>query len=278
MTIAPWLPEIFVNPWFQLALATPVQFWAGSIFYIGAWKALRHKATDMNTLIAVGTSAAYFYSVATIFFPEFFMAAGLGMDGEMLPMYFDTSAAIITLILLGPVPRGPCPQPHLRRDPPAHQPRPAHGARHPRRRRARPGRGRRPRRRPRAGPARRDDRRRRRRHRGRLGRRREHDHRREPAGRQARSRTSSSAARSTRPGTLTFRATRIGARHRPREDHPARVRGPGLARPDPAPRGHRHRATSCPRSWPSRPSRSWSGSRSGRSPRSTSRCSTRSPC
>jgi Cu+-exporting ATPase len=101
MTIAPWLPEIFVNPWFQLALATPVQFWAGSIFYIGAIKALRHKAADMNTLIAVGTSAAYFYSVATIVFPEFFMAAGLGMDGEMLPMYFDTSAAIITLILLG---------------------------------------------------------------------------------------------------------------------------------------------------------------------------------
>ncbi len=101
MTIAPWLPEIFVNPWFQLALATPVQFWAGSIFYVGAIKALRHKATDMNTLIAVGTSAAYFYSLATILFPEFFMAAGLGMGGEMLPMYFDTSAAIITLILLG---------------------------------------------------------------------------------------------------------------------------------------------------------------------------------
>ena len=90
-----------MNPWFQLALATPVQFWAGSIFYVGAIKALRHKATDMNTLIAVGTSAAYGYSVATILFPAFFIAAGLGMDGEALPMYFDTSAAIITLILLG---------------------------------------------------------------------------------------------------------------------------------------------------------------------------------
>ena len=101
MTVAPWLPEFLVNPWFQLALATPVQFWAGSIFYVGAFKALRHKTTDMNTLIAIGTSAAYFYSVATIFFPAFFVAAGLGMDGEALPMYFDTSAAIITLILLG---------------------------------------------------------------------------------------------------------------------------------------------------------------------------------
>ena len=101
MTVAPFLPEFLVNPWFQLALATPVQFWAGSIFYVGAIKALRHKATDMNTLIAVGTSAAYGYSVATILFPAFFIAAGLGMDGEALPMYFDTSAAIITLILLG---------------------------------------------------------------------------------------------------------------------------------------------------------------------------------
>ena len=101
MTVLPGLPAIFTNPWFQLALATPVQFWAGSIFYAGAFKALRHKATDMNTLIAVGTSAAYFYSVATILAPDFFRAAGLGMDGGALPMYFDTSAAIITLILLG---------------------------------------------------------------------------------------------------------------------------------------------------------------------------------
>ena len=101
MTVAPWLPSIFTNPWFQLALATPVQFWAGSLFYAGAIKAIRHKATDMNTLIAVGTSAAYAYSVATIAVPDFFRAAGLGMDGGALPMYFDTSAAIITLILLG---------------------------------------------------------------------------------------------------------------------------------------------------------------------------------
>ena len=101
MTVLPGIPGIFTNPLFQLALATPVQFWAGSIFYRGAWKALRHKSSDMNTLIAVGTSAAYLYSVATILFPDFFRAAGLGMDGGALPMYFDTSAAIITLILLG---------------------------------------------------------------------------------------------------------------------------------------------------------------------------------
>ena len=56
------------NPWFQLALATPVQFWAGRPFYVGALNALRHGTADMNTLIAVGTSAAYAYSVAAISF------------------------------------------------------------------------------------------------------------------------------------------------------------------------------------------------------------------
>jgi Cu+-exporting ATPase len=101
MTLAPSLPGFLTNPLFQLALATPVQFWSGWGFYTGAVKALRHKATDMNTLIAVGTSAAYGYSVATILVPSFFRAAGLGMNGAELPMYFDTSAAIITLILLG---------------------------------------------------------------------------------------------------------------------------------------------------------------------------------
>ena len=101
MTIAPWLPAFLSNPLFQLALATPVQLWAGWPFYTGAIKALRHKATDMNTLIAVGTTAAYGYSVATILAPSFFMDAGLGMGEVGLPLYFDTSAAIITLILLG---------------------------------------------------------------------------------------------------------------------------------------------------------------------------------
>jgi Cu+-exporting ATPase len=101
MTVAPGLPAILNDPLFQLALATPVQFWAGWPFYVGTWKALRHRAADMNTLIAVGTSAAYAYSVATIVFPSFFRAAGLGMGDAALPLYFDTAAAIVTLILLG---------------------------------------------------------------------------------------------------------------------------------------------------------------------------------
>lgn len=75
----------------QLLLATPVQFWAGWQFYRGAWAAARNKATDMNTLIAVGTTAAYSYSALLPIFSS---------HGHM-DLYFDTSAAIITLILLG---------------------------------------------------------------------------------------------------------------------------------------------------------------------------------
>ena len=100
MTIAPFLPSFLMNPWLQLAIATPVQFYAGWPFYHGAWKVARHRSTDMNTLIAVGTSAAYFYSLAAILVPGFFEAAGVLAEGH-LPLYFDTSAAIITLILLG---------------------------------------------------------------------------------------------------------------------------------------------------------------------------------
>jgi Cu+-exporting ATPase len=78
------------------ALATPVQFWAGWRFYKGAWGALKHRTTDMNTLIAVGSSAAYIYSVIATVFPGVFTSNGIKAN-----VYFDTSAAIITLILLG---------------------------------------------------------------------------------------------------------------------------------------------------------------------------------
>ena len=101
MTIAPGLPSIFANPWFQFAFAAPVQVYAGGPFYRGALNALRHRSADMNTLVAVGTSAAFGYSLVATIAPGFFMAAGLGMDGGQPPLYYDTSAAIITLILLG---------------------------------------------------------------------------------------------------------------------------------------------------------------------------------
>ncbi len=100
MTIAPALPDLLAEPWLQLALATPVQFYAGWPFYRGAWKVLRHGGSDMNTLIAMGTSAAYGYSLAAILAPDFFRAAGLAADGQ-IPLYFDTAAVIITLVLLG---------------------------------------------------------------------------------------------------------------------------------------------------------------------------------
>jgi Cu+-exporting ATPase len=83
-------------PYLLWALATPVQFWAGWRFYRGAWGALRHRTADMNTLIAVGSSAAYFYSAVAVVFPGLFTISGLGTH-----LYFDTSSMIVTLILLG---------------------------------------------------------------------------------------------------------------------------------------------------------------------------------
>jgi len=85
-----------INFFIQFLLATPVQFWAGWQFYLGFWKATKHKTSDMNTLIAVGTSAAYLYSLIVTFGPHLIMVRGLMVD-----VYFDTSAAIIVLILLG---------------------------------------------------------------------------------------------------------------------------------------------------------------------------------
>lgn len=82
---------------FQFVLATAVQFWAGWQFYRGAWATFMHRTSDMNTLVAVGTSAAYFYSVLATFFPAA-VPGGSGTD-----VYFDTSSAIITFILMGRV-------------------------------------------------------------------------------------------------------------------------------------------------------------------------------
>ena len=82
--------------WLMLALATPVQLWSGWPFYAGAWQVGRHGSADMNTLIALGTSAAYLYSLAATVAPGAF--AG---PGELPDVYFDTAAVIIALILLG---------------------------------------------------------------------------------------------------------------------------------------------------------------------------------
>jgi len=91
-----WMPSFLGNHYLLWVLATPVQFWAGWQFYRGTWAGLKHKRANMNTLIAVGTSAAYFYSVAAILSPGFFAAGG-----REASVYFDTAAIIIALILLG---------------------------------------------------------------------------------------------------------------------------------------------------------------------------------
>ncbi|WP_256757942.1 heavy metal translocating P-type ATPase [Cohnella sp. WQ 127256] len=92
-----WMPELFMNPWFQLALATPVQFYIGKQFYMGAFNALRNKSANMDVLVSLGTSAAYFYSL--------YLTIEWASDGSMVhhgpAMYYETSAVLITLVLLG---------------------------------------------------------------------------------------------------------------------------------------------------------------------------------
>ena len=77
-------------------LTTPVMFWSGRPFYVNAYKAAKHKTTDMNTLVAVGTLAAYIYSIVATFVPRVFTGAGLELH-----VYYDSAAMIISLILLG---------------------------------------------------------------------------------------------------------------------------------------------------------------------------------
>ena len=84
------------NPWVQLALASPVQFWVGKEFQQSAWRAFRHRTADMNTLISLGTSIAFFYSLWVTINPQYFMNQGLSAE-----VYYEAAAMIITLTLLG---------------------------------------------------------------------------------------------------------------------------------------------------------------------------------
>ena len=90
--------------WLQWALTTPIVLYCGGPFYRGAWIALRRGAADMNTLIALGTGAAYLYSVAATVWSGLFAAAAGGhshVGGPAPPVYFEAAGAIITLVLLG---------------------------------------------------------------------------------------------------------------------------------------------------------------------------------
>ncbi len=81
-----------ISSYIMLALATPVQFWVGWRFYRGLWDGIKAKASNMDTLIAIGTSAAYLYSATVTLVPNFF---------PFKSVYFETAAVIITLILVG---------------------------------------------------------------------------------------------------------------------------------------------------------------------------------
>lgn len=88
------LPHILMNPWFQLVLATPIQFIIGWQFYVGAYKNIRNGGANMDVLVVLGTSAAYFYSI-------YQMVKWLIGTTTTPHLYFETSAVLITLILFG---------------------------------------------------------------------------------------------------------------------------------------------------------------------------------
>jgi P-type Cu+ transporter len=96
----PWLytldPQLL--RWTLLAISVPVAGWAGRHFYVRAWRNLRHGGTDMNTLIALGTGAAFLYSAAVTVAPGFFVGAGLAAE-----VYFEAGIMIIAFILVGRV-------------------------------------------------------------------------------------------------------------------------------------------------------------------------------
>lgn len=90
-----YVPDLFMNPWFQWILATPIQFVIGWQFYRGAYGALRNKSANMDVLVALGTSAAYFYSL--------YLSIAWTIEGghHGAELYYETSAILITLVLVG---------------------------------------------------------------------------------------------------------------------------------------------------------------------------------
>jgi P-type Cu+ transporter len=92
--LLPWVPAVLQNPWVQLVLTTPVQLWVGWQFHRGFLHDLRYRNASMSTLVSVGTSAAYLFSVAVTLWPHAFP-----QHGAMT--YFDVSAVVITLVVLG---------------------------------------------------------------------------------------------------------------------------------------------------------------------------------
>jgi Cu+-exporting ATPase len=96
--VLPWMYRVNDNAvrWFLFALAAFILFWAGRRFYTKAWSALLHKTADMNTLVALGTGAAFLYSAASTIAPWFFVAHGIAPD-----VYFEAAILIVGLVLTG---------------------------------------------------------------------------------------------------------------------------------------------------------------------------------
>lgn len=92
----PFVPKFLHHPWLQLALTTPVEFWCGGSFFRNAWKSLKRRTATMDTLIALGTGTAYFYSLFVTLFPDLFISQGLEIH-----VYYEVAAMVVTLILLG---------------------------------------------------------------------------------------------------------------------------------------------------------------------------------
>lgn len=104
--LANWVPDILLHPWLQFILALPVQFWVGLPFYVGAWKALKNRSSNMDVLVALGTSAAFGYSLVVSI--AWTLDPGSGhiledgsIHSEYPHLYYETSAVLITFLLFG---------------------------------------------------------------------------------------------------------------------------------------------------------------------------------
>ncbi len=89
--------------WIQFILATPVVWYCGLPFFERGWASIKNKSPNMFTLIAIGTGAAYFYSIVALLFPDIFPASMRDAHTDLIAVYFESSAVITTLVLLGQV-------------------------------------------------------------------------------------------------------------------------------------------------------------------------------
>jgi Cu+-exporting ATPase len=91
-----WIPMWLQNSWVQFVLVTPVMFWVGRDFFVGGWKAFQRHSANMDTLVALGTGVAYFYSLFATIFPEI-----LESQGIQVAVYYEVAGVVVTLVLLG---------------------------------------------------------------------------------------------------------------------------------------------------------------------------------